>query len=79
MQALERRQAARIIRNAREAERRIFELIEELQDASHDDRLAYDWLCAIDKLDSVHNYLKVCRDLVENIDAAMENVEGGAA
>lgn len=71
MNQQERRQAHRIIRNAREAESYFFELIEELQEASHENAADYDWLCALDKLQSIQERLPVLVDLVRNIDQAV--------
>lgn len=59
----ERRQAMRVIRNARNLERVLFELIAELQDAEE----SYDWASAAHELQQVADGLPLLQDLVKNI------------
>ena len=62
----ERRQAMRVIRNARNLERVLFELIAELQDALHGDE-PYDWQSAAHELQQVADGLPILQDLVANV------------
>lgn len=78
MEALERRQAGRIVRNAREAERDLFELIEELQLHCHPDTLPFDWECTSAHVENVRHRLDLIADLVNNTVDALELSEGGA-
>ena len=66
MTAQEHRQATRIIRNARNLERVLFELIAELQDAMHSDE-PYDWASAKHELQQIAEGLPMLQDLVANI------------
>lgn len=67
MSPQERKQASRIIRNARMPERELFDLIEELQHATHDEYAEYDWQSAKDHLVRIQDALPLLFDLVANI------------
>ena len=71
MTAQEKRQALRIIRNARELERYTFELIEELQVGRIDDQSVFCWGDTENRLDSIACQLHLLRDLVRNIKEAV--------
>lgn len=66
MSPSERRQAMRVIRNARNLERVLFELIAELQDAVHSDE-TYDWASAAHELQQIADGLPILRDLVRTM------------
>jgi hypothetical protein len=69
----ERRQTGRIIRNGREVERRLFQVIEDLQAARHfesdDPERAFDWEEVLEGLRAVEDGVVVLFDLVRNIKA----------
>lgn len=62
----ERRQANRLIRAARDVERRLFELIDELQLARLDDE-DYDWQSCLTQLQMVQSDLPILLDLARSI------------
>lgn len=72
MNAQEKRQANRIIRNARQLERESFEMIQELQDAMHDAE-PHDWGSTLHHLNLIRESLPLLFDLVENIQREMKS------
>lgn len=72
MTAQEKRQANRLVRNARTVEADLFELINELQEASVNGADPYDWESARDKLHTIQGHLPLLFDLVNNIQRAVE-------
>lgn len=67
MNAAEKRQAQRIIRNARKVERHLFELISSLQEGSTEGAYPFDWEEARHQLWKVQRELPLLFDLVANI------------
>jgi len=67
MTAQEKRQANRIIRNARELERDVFDLVAELQEAMNDGADPFDWESAHQHLHNAQSRLPLLFDLVINI------------
>lgn len=75
MSAQEKRQAFRIVRNAREAERVMFDLLTELLAATSDDGGNHDWQGTLDHLEKLESKLPMLKDLVKNI--KRETKKGG--
>lgn len=67
MNAMEKRQTQRIVRNAREAERHLFELVDELQLAAGTVEEPYDWQSASSHLGAVEATLDILQDLVRHV------------
>lgn len=72
MTPAEKRQAQRIIRNAKHTERRLFNLIEELQSGITDDA-EMSWESVTDELRSIQESLPLLFDLVRNIQREVES------
>jgi hypothetical protein len=64
MNAAEKRQAGRVIRATREAERWLFELVNELQESRADDDDNYVWDSALHHLGRVQKQLPTIIDLI---------------
>jgi hypothetical protein len=72
MNAIEKRQAQRIVRNALHPERHFFELVGELQQAREPNAAEYDWQSAMDHLLAIQDALPVLFDLVRNVQREMK-------
>jgi len=66
MTDLERRQAVRLVRNAKVAERELFMLIDDLQESREPDMLPHDWQCTLGGLEVARERISMCIDLVRN-------------
>jgi hypothetical protein len=75
MSAGEKRQAFRILRNAREAERGLFQLITDLLAGTSGDNNEHDWADTMAQLEKLESQLPVLKDLVKNIQ--QETKKGG--
>ena len=62
----ERRQANRIIRNAKEMERNVFELVAILQEGNYADNDQFPWDDVGPKLHTIQSYWQVVMDLLIN-------------
>lgn len=75
MNAQEKRQAQRIVRNAKEVERRLFEFIEQLQEASAENADPYDWNECKNQLSRVSTGMVIIYDLVLNMRSELPQLE----
>lgn len=66
MNATEKRQANRIIRNAKRVERIVFDLIAFLQDGTLETCLEFDWDLCLTDVKRIQHQTAIVHDLVEN-------------